>query len=92
MESQWELNQYPLFVPPPLNIELTARLSQVGCGGLPGPLGHSQVIHWILASVSDPYSLKPDPAAAKNLNPGSDREDPLIRIQATVFLNTICRI
>ena len=34
----------------------------------------------IVISVSDPYSLNPDPA--KSLNPDLDPEDPWIRIQA----------
>ena len=34
----------------------------------------------VASSVSDPYSLNPDPDPAKNLDP--DPEDPWIRIQA----------
>ena len=33
-----------------------------------------------MLSVSDPYSLNPDPNSAKNLNP--DPEDPWIQIQS----------
>ena len=41
----------------------------------------------ILNSVSDPYSLNPDPA--KNLNSDQDPERPWIRIRIQLFLYTI---
>ena len=70
------------------DLRLHPRIQQEEPHGRPVRLLYILLFIYILVlSVSDPYSLNPDPDPAKNLYP--DPEDPCIRIRNTAIIVSI---